>query len=118
MIVERPITWDAERSRCAAIGSKGRCQLRGSIGHASATGGYWYCAWHDEVVVFAEPCCLENFTKFIKEQKASGSTRWDHLTIDAWWSLVQGEVGLGCWDWKAKEAKPTLTTDEEMPGYE
>jgi hypothetical protein len=116
---ERPYTWDSDRSRCAAVGSKGRCQLRGSIGHAAPTGGHWYCAWHDGVINLGEPSSLYNFTEYIKEQKEYGCTRWDRLTIDAWWSLIQGETSLGCWDWRKKEDPIIINnTEEERPGYE
>ena len=108
--------YDPERARCAAIGSNGRCQMRGSIGHGNESGGYWLCAWHDAVINLGEPCCFENFTAFIKEQKEYGCTRWDHRTIDAWWSLAQGNQGLGCWDWRKKEEKP-IPIDTGDHGY-
>jgi hypothetical protein len=66
-----------------------------------------------------EPCCFENFTAFINEQKEYGSARWEGRTIDAWWTLVQGEQGLGCWDWRKTEPIPIPDeTEEERPGYE
>jgi len=107
---------DPESSQCAAHGSKGRCQLRGSIGNSSASGGRWWCRWHYEVTEYGTFPSREHFEQFLDDLESEGDTRWAHRTRDAWWNLVQGIAGLGGWDYRRTEDE-VITEPKEVPGY-
>lgn len=89
--------YDPESSRCAANGSQGRCQLRGVSGHASASGGRWYCTWHVLVSYHGLFPSRDNFERVIDDLEASGDESWRKRPRDHWWRLVQGIPGPGSW---------------------
>lgn len=114
-------SYDPERARCASYGPHGRCQLRGVIGSGSASGGVWYCSWHDRIANKIEVSSRENFNRFISEEKRDGATRWDRLTLDGWWALVHGSRGPGGWEERTMGPQVVEDTEdhsEERPGYE
>lgn len=110
-------TRDPEASRCAAHGSKGRCQLPGTIGHASASGGKWLCPWHHEVQEYSIFPSRENFEAFLAAREERGDLGWRARTHDAWWLLVQGAPGLGGWDYRSGQKEEALPA-KMVPGYD
>ncbi len=108
--MDREATRDPDSSRCAGHGSRGRCQLRGSIGRSSAGGGKWWCPWHHEVMEYGTFPSREHFEQFLDDREKRGDTTWKHRTRDAWWDLVQGIAGLGSWDYRKD-------TEEETERY-
>jgi hypothetical protein len=117
--------YDPRSAQCYSVGMHGRCQLRGTIGKADASGGRWMCAWHHQIDYEGrrwigddgKPLSLRlAFEKFLSEEREQGATRWDHRISGDWWDLIQGAHGPGGFDSRTTEAK-LPQSEEERPGY-
>ena len=124
MTQDRP-AYDPRSAQCASVGMHGRCQLRGTIGKASADGGTWLCAWHHQIDYDRRQWIGEDgnpmplrraFEVFLAEERGDGATRWDHRISGDWWDLIQGQRGPGGFDNRTIHAA-LPQSEEERPGY-